>query len=127
MLVLDTCVFIWLALKPEEISTEANQAIEDGDLCISDITFLELGYLLKKDRISLPCSLTEFCELVLIAYEIEVIGLSPKIIESAMGLSDEVNADPADRIISATAIVNGWQVATPDKNLRRAEEVPTLW
>ena len=127
MLVLDTCVFIWLALRPEEISSSANQAIEGGDLRISDITFLELGYLLKKERISLPCSLTEFCDLVLIVYDIEVVGLSPKIIESAMGLSNNVNADPADRIISATAIVNGWRVATPDKNLRLAEEVPTLW
>ena len=127
MLVLDTCVFIWLGLSPEEISKRAASAIEEDEITISDITFLELGFLVKKGRLSLPCELSEFTDLVMDAHGIVVTGLTGDIVQRAMGLPDDVNQDPADRIISATAICGGWQLATADKNLRKSKSVPTIW
>ncbi|MCI5191011.1 MAG: type II toxin-antitoxin system VapC family toxin, partial [Candidatus Electrothrix sp. AS4_5] len=38
-----------------------------------------------------------------------------------------VNNDPADRIISATAVISESQLVTSDRNLLKAGQVPTLW
>ena len=127
MLVLDTCVFIWLGLSPETISKRAAAAMEANDLVMSDITFLELGFLVKKGRLVLPCDLADFADLVIEAHDLTALPITGAIVQEAMSLPDDVNADPADRIISATALQRGCELATADKNLIRSTAVPTIW
>jgi len=127
MLILDTCAFIYLGLRDEELSTAAREAIAADDLAIADITFLEIGYLVKKDRLALSCPAAEFAHLVVEAHAIAPLALTPEIVATALALPEEVNRDPADRIIAATAIEWRSRVVTADRNLRRANGVPTLW
>jgi len=54
-------------------------------------------------------------------------GLSPEIAELSADLPSEINQDPADRIICATAILNDSQLVTADKNLRNSKSVKTIW
>ncbi|MFW5830095.1 MAG: type II toxin-antitoxin system VapC family toxin [Planctomycetota bacterium] len=126
-LVLDTCVFIWLGLQPEQISRAAQEAIARSESCIASITFMELGHLIKKGRVALPGGICTFSELVIEAHRIQVLPLTAAIIERAMNLPETVNKDPADRIISASAIDLGCHLATADGNLRAAAVVPTIW
>jgi PIN domain nuclease of toxin-antitoxin system len=35
--------------------------------------------------------------------------------------------DPADRIIGATALVEGLSLVTADREIRRSKLVPTIW
>lgn len=44
--------------------------------------------------------------------------LTPAIAATAVGLPARFPRDPADRIIYATAIENGWQLITKDRRMR---------
>ncbi|MCI5197490.1 MAG: PIN domain-containing protein [Candidatus Electrothrix sp. AW5] len=127
MIVLDTCVFIWLGLEQEKLTSDAMSAIQANRSAISDITFLEIGYLVRKNRLKISCTASDFANLVVEAHDIEVISITPEIVETALNFSEEVNNDPADRIISATAVINESQLVTSDRNLLKAGQVPTLW
>lgn len=127
MIVLDTCVFIWLGLEQEKLTSDAMSAIQANRSAISDITFMEIGYLVRKNRLKISCTASDFANLVVEAHDIEVISITPEIVETALGFPEEVNNDPVDRIISATAVINESQLVTSDRNLLKAGQVPTLW
>ncbi len=44
-----------------------------------------------------------------------------------MLLPAEINNDPADRLIAATAITTGAPLVTADGNLRKAQSIQTIW
>ncbi|MCA9437598.1 MAG: type II toxin-antitoxin system VapC family toxin [Candidatus Omnitrophica bacterium] len=127
MIVLDTHVLIWLALIPGNLSKTASARISEESLAISAIAFLEIGHLLRKGRLKISATLTEFVNSLIETYEIEVIPLTPEIVEISIALLPEVNADPADRIIAASAIYLNAPLVTKDKNLRKAKIVSTVW
>ena len=127
MIVLDTCAFIWLGIQRDKLTEVAMSAIQTNRLAVSDITFLEIGYLLKKDKLDLPCSGADFSNLVAEANDIEVIPLTPEIVEMALGFSEEVNKDPADRLISATTVLSEAKLVTSDRNLLEVDTIPTVW
>ena len=127
MIILDTCVFIWLGLEQEKLTSDAMSAIQANRLAISDITFLEIGCLVRKNRLNISCTASDFANLVVEAHDIEVISITPEIVEIALGLPQEVNKDPADRIISATAVINESRLVTSDRNLLQAGQIPTVW
>ena len=130
MILLDTHVVVWLALDQIHLSKKArgaiNHARENGDgLAISDITLLELATLSDKGRIRLEISLESFLE------EIEarfiVLPISGRACARALGLPATYPKDPADRIIAATAIVEGMSLLTADREIRRSRALATIW
>lgn len=130
MILLDTHVVAWLALDQTHISKNARAAINDarenGDgLAISDITLLELATLSSKGRIRLEISLESFLE------EIEarfiVLPISGRACARALGLPATYPKDPADRIIGATALVEGMSLLTADREIRRSRALHTIW
>jgi PIN domain nuclease of toxin-antitoxin system len=127
MIILDTCAFIWLGLQGDSLSPAAVKAIQSESLAISGITLLEIGYLIRKRKLVVDCTSADFSNLVLEANDVEVIPLTPEIVEKALSLPQEINNDPADRIISATAMLNGAAVVTSDANLRQSDLVDTIW
>ena len=126
MIVLDTCAFIWLGLKPEKLSPKARSAIQNNPIAISDITFLEIGYLVKKNKLQLSCSGADFANLVVEAHDLQILPITPEIVETALNLPEAVNNDPADRLISATTLVSESTLVTSDQNLLDATVVPTI-
>lgn len=127
MIVLDTCVFIWLGLEQEKLTSDAMSAIRSNRSAISDITFLEIGYLVRKKRLKISCIASDFSNLVVEAHDIKIISMTPEIVQTALGFPEEINNDPADRIISATAVINEARLVTSDRNLLKAEQIPTIW
>jgi len=53
--------------------------------------------------------------------------LTPAIVALAVRLPEKYLRDPADRIIGATAIVEGMPLVTADKQIRQAKAVRTIW
>ncbi len=130
MILLDTHVVVWLALDQTHLSKNARAAINDarenGDgLAISDITLLELATLSSKGRIRLEISLESFLE------EIEarfiVVPISGRACARALALPATYPKDPADRIIGATALVEGMSLLTADREIRRSRALHTIW
>ena len=72
-------------------------------------------------------SYQKFIKLVLTAKQYQLQGMTPAIAELSTQLPEEVSKDPADRIIAATAITEKVFLVTTDRNLIKANCVPTIW
>jgi len=130
VILLDTHVVVWLALDQTHISKNARAAINDarenGDgLAISDITLLELATLSSKGRIRLEISLESFLEEIEARFT--VLPMSGRACARALALPATYPKDPADRIIAATALVEGMSLLTADREIRRSRALHTIW
>jgi PIN domain nuclease of toxin-antitoxin system len=130
VILLDTHVVVWLAFDQSQLSRNAkatiNDARQNGDgLAISDITLLELTTLSRKARIRLDITLESFL------HEVEarfiVLPISGRACVRALALPATYPKDPADRIIGATAIVEGMSLLTADREIRRSRALRTIW
>lgn len=131
MILMDTCAIIWDALEPQQLTAKALKAINKADnhnaLIIADISLWEISMLIKKGRIRIDTSPTNFINLFLQSRNISVVAISPEIADLSVNFGSELNADPADRIIAATSIIHNAQLVTADKNLRFSKLIDTIW
>jgi PIN domain nuclease of toxin-antitoxin system len=130
VILVDTHVVVWLAFDQDQISRKARSAIDDArknadGLAISDITLLELATLASKGRIRLDISLESF--LLEVESRFVVLPISGRACARAMGFPASYPKDPADRIIAATALVEGLSLLTADREIRRSRTVQTIW
>ena len=130
MILVDTHVVVWLAFDQDQISRKARSAIDNarrnGDgLAISDITLLELAILASKGRIQLDISLESFLQEVEARFV--VLPISGRACVRAIGLPAAYPKDPADRIIGATALVEGLSLLTADREIHRSKALRTIW
>jgi len=131
MILMDTCAILWDSLESSKLSNKALLAIEKADkdnmLIISDISIWEISMLIKKKRLKIDVTVVVFFNLFLQSRNILVQSISPEIAELSVNLDASINNDPADRIITATAIINNAQLVTADKNLIESKLVDTIW
>lgn len=130
MILLDTHVVLWLAFDQVRISKKARAAIEAAraqseGLAISDITLLEIATLERKHRITLQTTLETF--LTEVEARFIVLPMTARVCVRATSLPASYPADPADRVIGATALVEGIALVTADEGIRRSKELPTIW
>jgi len=131
MIVADTHVIIWDALKPERLSPRAKKAFREANqqngIIFCDISLWEIAMLMKKGRLSVAVGYREFIRLVTNSNRYVFKDITPEIAELSTHLLSDTNKDPADRIISATAIIENAKLVTSDKALRRSKKIPTIW
>lgn len=130
MILVDTHVVVWLAFGQYRISRKAKTAIDaarkDADgLAISDITLFELATLTSKGRVRLDISLESFLQEV--EFRFVVLPITGRVCARAMGLPPSYPKDPADRIIGATALVEGLSLLTADREIRNSKVLRTIW
>lgn len=130
MILVDTHVVVWLAFDQSQLSRKARAAIDEArnsgeGLAISDISLLELATLATKGRVRLGISLESFLQ------EVEsrfiVLSISGRACARAVGLPSTYPRDPADRIIAATALVDGLSLITADREIIRSKVLRTIW
>ena len=126
-LLLDTCVLLWFLADSEKLSGMAKGAIEDpgNPRFLSPISLLEIAIKLRIDRLKLddPFAVTFPAQLILNRIEllpIEVAHVEPL---STMPLHHK---DPFDRLIAATALVEGLTLVSADPAFD-AYGVTRLW
>jgi PIN domain nuclease of toxin-antitoxin system len=130
MILLDTHVVVWLALEPARISKKTRAAIEESrqraeGLAVSDITLLEIATIENKGRIKLNASLEAFLSEVETRFI--VMPMTGRICARALALPPTYPKDPADRVIGATALVEGVPLITADDGIRRSKALNTIW
>lgn len=116
--VLDSHVVHWWSAEPNRISPAASRAIvEAQELVVADISWFELAWLARHERIVLTVPLGSWLQQL--ARQVRTIAVTPAIAATAVSLPATFPGDPADRLIYATAIENGWRLITKDRLLRR--------
>jgi PIN domain nuclease of toxin-antitoxin system len=130
LILVDTHVVVWLAFDQARLSQKAKTAIENarknqGGLAVSAITLVELATLSRKGKFSINISLESFLE------EIEarfvVLPISGRACARTAGLPAAYPRDPADRIIGATALIEGMSLITADRGIQRSKAIQTIW
>ena len=129
MILLDTHVVIWLAFEPDKLSKRAKEAIRaarlQGGLAIAGISLFELAWLAERGRVETTLSVESLVRLC--ASRMTVLPITPEIAARAVGLPESYPKDPQDRLIGATALVEGLQLVTRDKQIKRSGVVRVIW
>jgi len=130
LILLDTHVVIWLAASDSRLSKNAKDALakarqnEEG-LAISDMTFLEITNLWHRRRINLRVSFESFLNET--ERRFTVLPITPRVCVQSLALPSTYPKDPADRIIGATALIEGISLVTADQAIRQSKAVTTIW
>jgi PIN domain nuclease of toxin-antitoxin system len=128
MILLDTHVAVWDALKPSDLSSKAKKTIGSANkIYFCEVSLWEIAMLMRKKRLQVDTNYRDLIELILKSRPYELVGLNPQIAETAVLLPKEINADPMDRLISATALYYGVPLITADSNLRQSKQLTTIW
>lgn len=121
-LLIDTHYWIWFQLAIRERLTPYNftlihQAAAEGNLLLSVMSIWELGMLESKGRVILHTNCSEWVDDALTMPGLTLVPLTPAIALEASHLPGLFHADPADRIIVATARALKARLLTSDKNI----------
>ncbi|MBI2964780.1 MAG: type II toxin-antitoxin system VapC family toxin [Chloroflexi bacterium] len=126
--VLDTHVLVWLLEGHRSLGkaarTTADAALQEDGLLVSAITFWEVAMLARRGRLELNRAVD--------AWRNEVLGLGVREIPVTghIGiLATELEAfpaDPADRIVAATAMAQGATLVTADTRILTAIGGPAV-
>jgi PIN domain nuclease of toxin-antitoxin system len=121
---------IWLALTPEKISPAAATAIRETELAgaisgISVMTIYEVANAIRLGRIKPAVPHQVFLDRIRSRFK--VFPVSDTIAQCAAELPAPFHGDPMDRIITATAIVEGCTLITKDEKIRDANLCKVIW
>ena len=125
---LDSHVLHWWAAEPERLSPLATAAIDGAEeLAVASITWFELAWLAAHERISLTIPVAAWLDGL--SRQVRTVGTTPAIAIAAVSLPSSFPGDPADRLIYATAVEQGWSLVTKDERLRdhRHPRPITIW
>jgi PIN domain nuclease of toxin-antitoxin system len=129
VILVDTQIVIWLAVSPQRISSRAAKAIgaerKVGSVAISDKTLWEMAMLFVKKKMDPDLDMRETLEAT--EQSFMVLPINSAIAERSVQFGKSFPADPADRIIAATAIVYGLRLVTSDALIRKSGEVDCIW
>lgn len=113
-LLLDTCAVLWVT-QGIEINAEARKAISDANkLHISPITAWEIANLVRKNRLALTMPAARWFRTAVDKLDADTPDLTVEVLTQSCDLPGSPPADPADRIIIATARETSLEIVTRD-------------
>lgn len=127
-LLLDTCAILYLSMGANCVQTSTRDLIGKAHtVSISVISVPEIAWLQQRGRITLPCHWKPWLREAVEVNQWQVVPISLAIAEEAYSLPDDFHADPADRILSATARIEKLRILTTDRNLLDYPHVDASW
>ncbi len=131
MIVLDTHTLLWWVNDPTTLSKPAKQtidaAVESRSVYVSSITAWEIALLVERGRLRLALDVRDWlCRCEALPF-LTFVPINNAIAVESVRLPDFPHADPADRIITATALSLGAALVTKDDKLQNYPHVKTIW
>lgn len=126
MIVLDTSALLYWTLDPAQLSAKAELTISQAErIVISSISIWEIGLKVKRGKLGIPLTMTEYVERL---QRLEAIEIRPVDVQAWLDNLDLAweHRDPADRMIVALAARLGCPLITSDRVI--ADYYPvTIW
>jgi PIN domain nuclease of toxin-antitoxin system len=94
-------------------------------LAIASLSLWEIAWLVENGRIETTLSVESFVRDC--AAKVRVIPETPEIAARAVAFPASYPRDPQDRLIGATALVEGIPLVTHDKPIRKSRLIATIW
>ena|SRR3990167_3797712 len=128
MLLLDTCLLLWLVDEQNQLTEKVKKAIINNadNLFISAISALEISLKFNKKLLKLPFMPDVWFAKALKLHGINEIPVNSEI-AAVSGLLPPHHNDPFDRILIATAKLNHLVIITPDKHIKLYKEAKVIW
>ncbi len=128
MILLDTCVLLWLAIDQSGLSKTARRTLQlhAGHLYVSPLSAFEIGQKVARGKLVLGLNPGKWFPRALELHGLVETGFHSRIALAAAGLP-ELHRDPFDRILVATAKSQNLTLLTPDPLIRQYPDLRTTW
>jgi PIN domain nuclease of toxin-antitoxin system len=128
VIVLDTHAWVFLVDDPKRMGKAARRAIGKADrLGVAAVSLWEVALLVEKRRLSLDRDLLPWIQDALREPKVELLPLTPAVVSTAHQLRGALDGDPGDRLIVATALVEGATLASKDGRITDSGVVTVVW
>lgn len=128
MIILDTHAWIWWVAEPGKLSARARHAIDAAEaLGICAISCWEVAMLAAKRRLELDRDILLWIRQALALPRVTFLALTPEISVASALFLEESPADPADRMIAASALEHRSPIVTKDSRLRSVPRIEIVW
>ena len=112
---LDTCVFLWLALEPTRLSKRAVEAINNAPKrFFSSAGLMEIAIKHSAGKLPLPENPRAWAASRLAFFQVDLLPMDAEVIFLS-GELPRVHSDPFDRLIAGESIHHRVPVITPDE------------
>ena len=128
-LLLDTCCIIWAISQPAALSETAKTSLtaDDSEIHVSAISVAEVACAVERGRIVIDGHWKKWFRHYVNLNEWRVDSIDLDIMEEAYSLPETFHADPADRIITATARLKKYTLLTADRKILSYPHVNAIW
>jgi PIN domain nuclease of toxin-antitoxin system len=126
-LLLDTCVFIWLAYSPDRLSLAVRESVDDerNELWVSHASIWEISLKYFAGKLVLPEP-----PRLWVPRQLAVWGINDQSVDmESLFLSSElpqIHKDPFDRLIVAQTRTYQMSLVSPDENFPKYK-IPVIW
>ena len=114
-LLLDTHIFLWSQFAPSKLTPKLTALFNSEDACwhLNQISVLEIQIKYDLGKLELPDTPQKFLPNLIKDSGLNFHHLDNKAI-FMLGKLPNLHRDPFDRLLIASALVNGWEIATVD-------------
>ena len=128
MIVLDTHAWLWWVSDPSKLGRASRRELgRAARIGVPAICSLEVAVSAARGRVSLDRPPLDWLHDALALPRVEALALTPAIAVKAAELPQSFPGDPADRMITATAILHAAVLVTKDERIRAFDGVRCLW
>jgi PIN domain nuclease of toxin-antitoxin system len=103
------------------------RAAESGGISVASVSLWELAVLFDQGRIRAPGTVESSVRSMVEETSVVVHEITPEIAALATAFPADFSADPADRLIGATARSLGLPLVTRDQRMLDSSLLKTLW
>jgi PIN domain nuclease of toxin-antitoxin system len=131
MILLDTHAWVWWLTAPERLSRKTQKLIERSlaqtEVRISSISVWEIAMLVARGRLSFAIDFPSWLNEATSVAGTRFCPVDNSVAYQAVNLPGSFHADPADRMIVATALTLDATVISGDEKIQDYSYVKVLW